>query len=181
MRRNQIIFSYFRDELLKTLHERPFAHGAHHLHHAISVILPRQLPETREREGLKQIRTVDVRPAIAFPFEGEHGIGPGVDRVVNHARKMNTKEWKIGIGHWVNQGPYEIPLFRHQLVVLATEGDDFRARIQATEARNAVAKQAGAIDDKSRLKRSLRRFDDLTPIDRAQAVNARAGLHRSTL
>src|SRR5436190_9926976 len=102
MRRNQIIFSYFRDELLKTLHERPFAQGAHHLHHAISVILPRQLPETREREGLKQIGTVDVPSAIPFPLEGEHGVGSGVDGVIDHARKMNTKEWKIGIGHWVN-------------------------------------------------------------------------------
>src|SRR5882724_8267763 len=102
MGRNQVIFSYFRDKLLKTLHERPFAHGAHHLHHPISVILPRQLPETREREGLKQIRTIDVRPAIALPLAGEHGAGSGVDGVIDHARKMNTKEWKRGIGHWVN-------------------------------------------------------------------------------
>jgi len=96
MRWDQVIVSYFRDESLKILHERPFAHGAHHLHNAFSVMFPRQLPETREREGLKQIGTVDVRSAIAFPLEGEHGVGSGVDGVIDHARKMNTKEWKEG-------------------------------------------------------------------------------------
>src|SRR6516164_5865974 len=181
MRRNEIFFGYFRDKLSKTLHERPFAYGAQHLHHPISVMLPRQLPETRERKRLKQIGTAYVRSAIPLPPEGEHGVWSGVDGVIDHARKMNTKEWKIGIGHWVNQILYEIPLFRYQLVVLATEGDDFRARIQATEACHAIAKQAGAIDDESGLKLSLRCFDDLAPIHLAQALDARAGLHRSTV
>src|SRR4029077_6066684 len=181
MCRNQVSFGYFRDELLKTLHERPFAYGAHHLHHPISVMLPRHFPETRERKGLKHIGTAYVRSAIPLPLEGEHGVWSGVDGVIDHARKMNAKKWKIGIGHWVNQTLCEIPLFRHQLVVLSAEGDDFGARIQATEAGHAIAKQAGAIDDESRLKLSVRCFDDLAPIHFAQALNARAGLHRSTV
>src|SRR5262245_66047982 len=100
MRGEQIIFCHFRDEVLKTLYECTFAHGAHHLRHSISMMLPRQLPETRERKGLKQIGTVDVRSAIPFPLEGEHSVGPGVDGIIDHARKMNTKERKMGIGHW---------------------------------------------------------------------------------
>ena len=90
MRRNQVIFSYFGDELLKALDERTFAHRTQHLHDPISVIPPRQIPKTRERKGFKQVGTVDVRPAIALALEGEHGIGPGVHGVINHARKMNT-------------------------------------------------------------------------------------------
>src|SRR4030095_14050634 len=181
MRRNQVIFSYFRDELLKTLYKRPFAHGAHHLHHPISVILPRQLPETREREGFKQIRTIDVRLGITLPFEGKHSVGSGADRAINHARKMNTQEWKIGIGHWINQRLYEIPLFGHQLVILTTERDDFRARIDATEAGHAITKQAGAINDGAGRKPSVRCFDDLTSIYPAEAVNTRTDLHSSAL
>ena len=88
---------------------------------------------------------------MGFPFEGEHGIGPGVDRVVNHAGKMNTQEWKIGIGHWVNQALYEMPPFGHQLGNLTTEQDDFRTRVEATKAGHAIAKQAGAINNVSGL------------------------------
>jgi hypothetical protein len=90
MRRNQVFFGYFRDKLLKTLHERSFAYGAHHLHHPISVIVPRQPPETWEGKGLKQIGTVYVRSAIPLPLEGKHGVWSGVDGVIDHARKMNT-------------------------------------------------------------------------------------------
>ena len=46
---------------------------------------------------------------------------------------------------------------------------------------HTIAEQAGAINPESGLKLAVGCFDDVRPIDVAQAVNARAGLHRSPL
>ena len=53
--------------------------------------------------------------------------------------------------------------------------------LEATRMGHTIAKQAGAINGESGLKLSAGCFDDVRPIDVAQAVNARAGLHGSTL
>ena len=45
---------------------------------------------------------------------------------------------------------------------------------------HTIAKQARAINGESGLKLSVGCFDGVRPIDVAQAVNARAGLHGST-
>ena len=53
--------------------------------------------------------------------------------------------------------------------------------LEAIRMGHTIAKQPGAINGESGLKLSMGCFDDLPPIDVAQAVNARAGLHGSTL
>ena len=50
--------------------------------------------------------------------------------------------------------------------------------LEATRMGHTIAKQAGAINGESGLKLSVGCFDDVRPIDVAQAVNARAGLAR---
>src|SRR5206468_12096112 len=70
MSRNQVIFSYFRDELLKTLHERPFAHGAHHLHHPISVILPGRRIYRRPATRLNSLFRVALSGSKTPPRNG---------------------------------------------------------------------------------------------------------------
>ena len=46
--------------------------------------------------------------------------------------------------------------------------------LEATKMGDTIAKQAGAINGESGLKLSVGCFDDVRPIDVAQAVNARA-------
>ena len=51
--------------------------------------------------------------------------------------------------------------------------------LEATKKGHRIAKQASAINGELGLKLSVGCFDDVRPIDVAQAVNARAGLHGS--
>ena len=74
-----------------------------------------------------------------------------------------------------------MPPFRDQLVVLAPERDNFRGRIEATVASHAIAKQTCTVNDESGLKVSVRRFDDLNPIQPAQALDPNAGSHSSAV
>src|SRR6266478_2147479 len=179
--RNQVSIGDLGDQPLKTFQKRAFTEGAGHFPDPILIVLSRQPPESRKGESLKQISPVYVGLVIALSLEGKHRIWSSVNRTVDHPGKMHTQEGEIGVWDRIDQCLHQMTLVRNQLVILTSEWNDLHARIEATEAGHAIAEQAGAINDESGLKLSVRCLDDLSPIHLAQAVNARAGLHGSTL
>src|ERR1700761_4892887 len=100
---DEVIRLYFWNEPLQTARERRLAHGAEHLLGTFLVVLGREFPEAGVSKYLGQIAPAKVRLAVAFAFETEHCVWPGVNASIHHAREVHTEERKRWIGHRVNE------------------------------------------------------------------------------
>ena len=126
------------DELLSAERTPP-------LREAASPMPPCHPPESREPQCLGQVPRRHAPGIVSFPLQCEHGIGPGLDTVIDRPGQVNSEKRQRRIGDGIDQALHEMPAFRQQVVVLTSERNDTDARINAAQARHAIGMQAGTV------------------------------------
>ena len=112
-------------------------------------MLARHAPETGEGDRGGQVAQADVGVTVAFTCEGQDGVGAGVDSAGDAAGEVHSEERKAGIGHGVDQGAHQGGALGHEVIVFAAERDDHYVRGVTGHAGDAVAEQAGAVDERA--------------------------------
>ena len=162
----------FGDEALEVFEKDFFAEGISQLAPSGAGIFSEKPVEAGKSEGLPRIAQGDIRAPVALALKGEHGIWPRFDATTDHAGEVHAEEWERGIGNGINQVPDEVRAGGCQFPIIAAKGDDARLGTQAGRSGDAVAMQAGAVDDEVGLDVTLRGADDLPS---AAGANAEGG------
>src|SRR5579864_6883509 len=64
----------------------------------------------------------------------------------DYTGKMDTKEWKLGIGHWIDEISHQVSTLWLQFIVFAPKRNNSSIRLRSGQSRNPITMQAGAID-----------------------------------
>ncbi len=137
----------FGDEALQRGAEELEAEGAADLVAGHGRVADEEAPETGKRERVPQVRDRDVRPAVAFAGEGEDRVGAGLDAAVDKAGEVDAEEREGGVGDGVNEMIDEELAGGFEEIVFAAEGDDAGVAAFPGEGGDAVAVEAGAVDE----------------------------------
>lgn len=137
----------FGDEFLEGFGEKGFAEGAAAFVPSHCGVAAEEIPEAGEGEGFGGFAGVDVGFAVAFAGEGEDGIGAGFDAAVDEAGEVDAEEGKGGVGDGVDEVADQMAGFGGELEIFAAEGDDADVVFRAGEGGDAVAEEAGAVDE----------------------------------
>src|SRR2546430_15478799 len=146
--RFQVLPAYLRNQPLKRFAEKSFAERAAQLFPAHALMLRHKPPQAGETQSIAQIAQVDVRLAVAFAGERQHGIRPGLNAAANEAREMNAEKWKLRIRHRINQVADQKPAFGFDFVVFTSERHDANLPFLSRQFADAVTVQPGAVDQK---------------------------------
>lgn len=149
------------NQSLQSADKKRLAERTLHLHPTFAHMLAGQLPKARVGESVTQVASRKVRLAVSFAFEGQNGIGTGMDRAIDHAGEMHPEKWEIGIWNRVNEGFDQMALLRNQGEVLAAERNDLCTGIGAGSGGNAITVQTAAVDHEPRFDGSPARFEDV--------------------
>src|ERR1700741_666930 len=76
----------------------------------------------------------------------------------DHTSEMDTKEWKLGIGHWIDEVSNQVSTLWFQFIVFAPKRNNSSIRFRSGQSSNPITMQAGAIDYQTSGDISARRF-----------------------
>jgi hypothetical protein len=82
------------------------------------------MEEAGGSEGAHGVLQVEVEFAVAFPREGEDGVGAAFDAAVDHAGEVDAEEGKTRVGDGVDEVVAEVMGVGGEFEVFAFEGDD---------------------------------------------------------
>jgi histidinol-phosphate aminotransferase len=111
-------------------------------------VADQETPEAGEGERVPQVGQRDLIPPVALAGEGQHGVRAGFDAPVDETGEVDAQEGEGRVGDGVDEVAHQMLAGRFEHVVLAAEGDDARAAPLASEGGDAVALEAGAVDQK---------------------------------
>ena len=135
------------------MEEHPLIEGPVDLTHANLPILRGHLPESGVGQVGHTLTKAEVAFTVAFPPQSHHSVGAGFHVALDVAGEVNAKEWKLGVGHRIDQPGHQMMALRAQCVVLAPERDDLDAQFLAGHSGHLVGIQPGAVDQMFGLKR----------------------------
>ncbi len=127
--------------------EGAFAEAAVHLVHADAPVARGESPEAGVGEGFGEVADVDGRVFVAFAGKSEDGVRAALDHAAHAAREVDAEERVLRVGDGIDEHFHEVLGCGSEGVEFAAEGDDFGGRFGAAEAGDAVAVEAGAVDD----------------------------------
>ena len=108
-----------------------------------------ELPESAVGECFDRVAKTEIGFEITFAFESENGVRSSVDGAVDHLGEMNAEEGELGIRDGIDESFNEVTLLGDEFVIFAAERDDAHFGIGAGHAGNAIAVEAGAVDDET--------------------------------
>lgn len=123
------------------------AEGAADLVASHGWVADEEAPETGKAKRVPKVGDGDVGPAVSFAGEGEDGVGSGFDAAVDEASEVNTEEGEGGVGDGVDEVVDEVLAGGFEEIVFAAEGDDAGVTALAGEGGDAVAVEAGAVNE----------------------------------
>ena len=103
---------------------------------------------------------MEVGFAVAFAGEGEDGIRAGFDAAVDEAGEVDAEEGEGGVGNGVDEVADEVAGFWCEFEIFAAEGDDADVILGASKLSDAVAEEAGAVDEVAGFEFSSGGFED---------------------
>ena len=174
--RGEVLGADFGDEFLEGLGKEGFAEGSPAFVPDHRGVAAEEIPEAREGEDFGGFAGVDVGFAVAFPRESKDGVRAGFDPAVNKSREMDAEEREGGVGHGVDEVADEVTRFGCELEIFAAEGDDADVVFCASEIGDAVAEEAGAVDEIAGFEISGGCFEDPAPEVVVDGLDARVYL-----
>src|SRR6185503_11540193 len=104
---------------------------AAYLAQAVPEMPAREPPQPRVAGRVEHVAGFDRGPPVALPGQGEHRVRSGVDTAVDHPGQVHAEERELRIRYRVDQPTDQVAAVGTQFVVLATERDDPRRRVDA--------------------------------------------------
>ena len=124
-----------------------FAEAAVHFVQADPPVLGGESPEAEVGERFAEVAEVDGGVGVTFAGEGEDGVRTALDHAAHALREVDAEKWIRGVGHGIDEPFHEVLAFGAEGVELAAEGDNHRRGLCAAEFGDAIAVEAGAVDD----------------------------------
>ena len=156
----EVLGADFGYEFLEGLGEEGFAEGAAAFVPDHRGVAAKKIPEAGEGEDFGGFAWMDVGFAVAFAGEGEDGVRAGFDAAVDEAGEVDAEEGEGGVGHGVNEVANEMAGFGGELEIFAAEGEDADVILGASKLSDAVAEEAGAVDEVAGFEFSSGGFED---------------------
>src|SRR5689334_19105463 len=109
-------------------------------------MLSNKPPQTGKRQRIHQIAKVEISLAITFACKSQHSVRACFNAAMNQTREMHTQKWKLRVGNWINQMPYQVLPRRLDFVIFPSERHDAHFAFLSRHFTHAIAMQSSAID-----------------------------------
>src|SRR5450631_4123051 len=140
-----------------------------------------KLTEPRKHDHLQGIPQGKAEAPVSFPLESQNRIGAGLQFAAAHAGEMHTQKRKCRVRDRIDQVFHQSAARRFNYVIFSPEGNDVHIRGYAAEAGQAVALQAGAIDQEAAGKIALCGTEHESALLSGNALHGTGGTHQAAM